>query len=83
MAKVELNNGMTVDALTFVKSNLEDYIERSRKLIEKLGREAYIETRESKRHRNDLVQLKNMIYSLSLDLEDLPIRKYKQNIGRR
>ena len=69
MAKVELNNGMTVDALTLVKSNLKDYMELSRKLIEKAGQPE---------HLNDLVALQNVIYFLSLDLEDLPIRKYKQ-----
>ena len=69
MAKVELNNGMTVDALTLVKSNLENYMELSRKLIEKASQPE---------HRDDLVALKNVIYFLSLDLEDLPIRKYKQ-----
>jgi hypothetical protein len=70
MAKVELNNGMVVDALTLVKSNLNDYMERSRKLIEKA---------DQPEHRDELVMLQNMIYFLSLDLEDLPIRKYKQS----
>ena len=69
MPKVELNNGMVVDALTLVKSNLNDYMERSRKLIEKA---------DQPEHRDELVMLQNMIYFLSLDLEDLPIRKYKQ-----
>ena len=70
MPKVELNNGMVVDALTLVKSNLNDYMERSRKLIEKA---------DQPEHRDELVMLQNMIYFLSLDLEDLPIRKYKQS----
>ena len=69
MAKVKLNNGLTVDALTLVKSNLKDYMERSRKFIEKADQPA---------HRDELVMLQNMIYCLSLDLEELPIRQYKQ-----
>ena len=70
MAKVKLNNGLTVDALTLVNSNLRDYMEQSRKLIAN----AYIQPD----HRDDLVKLQNIIYCLSLDLKDLPIRKYKQ-----
>jgi len=72
MAKVKLNNGLTVDALTLVKSNLNDYMERSRKFIEKADQEV------DPAHRDELVMLQNMIYCLSLDLEDLPIRQYKQ-----
>jgi len=70
MAKVELNNGLTVDALTLVNSNLRDYMEQSRKLI------ANADIQPD--HRDDLVRLQNIIYFLSLDLKDLPIRKYKQ-----
>ena len=73
MAKVVLNNGMTVDALTLVKSNLRDYMEQSRRLIE---------TADSQpEHQRDLVMLENMIHFLLLDLKDLPIRKYKQKGG--
>ena len=70
MAKVELNNGLTVDALTLVNSNLRDYMEQSRKLI------ANADIQPD--HRDDLVRLQNIIYFLTLDLKDLPIRKYKQ-----
>ena len=69
MAKVVLNNGLNVDALVLVKANLRDYMEHSRTLIEKA---------DQPEHRNDLVQLQNIIYFLSLDLQKLPVRKYKQ-----
>ena len=73
MAKVKLDTGMTVDALTLVKANLNDYMERSRRMIDKA--EAKSE------HRNDLIMLKNMIYFLSLDLKDIPTRRYKQQLS--
>ena len=73
MAKVKLDTGMTVDALTLVKANLNDYFERSRRMIDKA--EAKSE------HRNDLIMLKNMIYFLSLDLKDIPTRRYKQQLS--
>ena len=73
MAKVILNNGMAVDALTLVKSNLRDYMERSCRLIENADSQP--------EHQRDLVMLKNMIHFLLLDLKDLPIRKYKQKGG--
>jgi hypothetical protein len=72
MAKVVLNNGLNVDALVLVKANLRDYMERSRSLIEKA------EKADQPEHRDELVMLQNMIYFLSLDLQSLPVRKYKQ-----
>ena len=72
MAKVVLNNGLNVDALVLVKANLRDYMERSRSLIEKA------EKADPPEHRDELVMLQNMIYFLSLDLQNLPVRKYKQ-----
>jgi len=75
MAKVVLNNGIKVDALVLVKTNLREYMEQSGGLIEKA------EKANQPEHRAELVKLQNIIYFLSLDLEDLPIRKYKQNRG--
>ena len=72
MAKVVLDSGITVDALVLVKANLRDYMERSRACIENA------EKADKPEHRNELVMLQNMVYALSLDLENLPIRKYKQ-----
>ena len=75
MAKVVLNNGINVDALVMVKANLSEYMERSRSLIgeaEKYGLPV---------HRDELVKLQNIIHFLSLDIENLPVRKYKQNRG--
>jgi len=72
MAKVVLDSGITVDALVLVKANLRDYMNHSRGLIEKA------EKANQPEHRNELVMLQNMVYALSLDLENLPIRKYKQ-----
>ena len=72
MAKVVLDSGITIDALVLVKANLRDYMDRSRVCIEKA------EKADQPEHRNELVMLQNMVYALSLDLENLPIRKYKQ-----
>ena len=72
MAKVVLNNGLNVDALVLVKANLRQFMDESRKLVEKAEKSGDIE------HRFDLVRLRNMIYFLSLDLQNLPVRKYKQ-----
>jgi len=75
MAKIVLNNGINVDALVLVKANLRDYIEHSRNLIEES------EKYDLPINRAELIRLQNIIHSLSLDLENLPIRKYKQNRG--
>ena len=73
MAKVVLNNGMNVDALVLVKANLRQFLDESRKLVNKAEKAGELE------HRFDLVMLRNMMYGLMLDLEELPVRKYKQN----
>jgi hypothetical protein len=70
MAKVTLNNGLIVDALTLVKANLRDYMEHSESMMKK--------AESLTQHKKDLIKLHNMMYFLSLDLENLPIREYKQ-----
>jgi ribosomal protein S12 len=75
MAKVILNNGINVDALVMVKANLREYMEHSRNLIEES------EKYDLPVNRAELIKLQNIIHFLSLDIENLPVRKYKQNRG--
>ena len=75
MAKVALNNGINVDALVLVKANLSQFLEESRNLIEEA------EKYNLPVDRAEVVRLRTMIYCLKLDLENLPVRKYKQNRG--
>ena len=77
MAKVTLNNGAVVDGLTLVRSNLKDYMERSKRAL------ASIENWSNPIHPNngvyaDIVALQNIIYFISLDVADMPVRNYKQ-----
>ena len=71
MAKVTLEDGRVDDALYVVQSNLRDYMEQARRL----GEEAKNGTEE---HRRAVGQLKNYLYFLSLTVESLPKKTYRQ-----
>ena len=73
MAKVTLENGLVVDALVLLKSNIKDYLEDARKLHDKAR-----ESQATPEHIGDIGRLRNHLYFLSLTVADLPIRKYKQ-----
>ena len=71
MAKVTLEDGRVIDALALVESNIRDYMQLANRLVE----ESKDGTRE---HRRAVMALKNCLFSLSLTLEKLPKRTYKQ-----
>lgn len=72
MVKVVLDNGMVVDGLELVKSNLRDYRELARRLVHEA------EEHGSQDHRDAVVSLSNCLYFLSETVADWPVRKYKQ-----
>jgi len=72
MARVELENGLVVDALVLIRSNLRDYLFEARRLV------AQAEEQGTKEHRDAVVRLSNCLYFLAETVADLPIRKYKQ-----
>ena len=72
MAKVTLENGLVIDALALIRSNLRDYMEEARRLVSEA------EEHGTKEHRNAVVRLSNCLYFLSETVADLPTRKYKQ-----
>ena len=71
MAKVTLEDGRVIDALALVESKIRDYMQLADRLVE----ESKDGTRE---HRRAVMTLKNCLYFLSLTVEELPKRTYKQ-----
>ena len=71
MVKVTLEDGRVIDALTLIESNIRDY----RKVADRLVEESKDGTRE---HRGAVQTLANKLYFLSLLLDELPKRTYKQ-----
>ena len=72
MAKVTLENGLVVDALVLIRSNLRDYMEEAHRLVNEA------EEHGTEEHRDAVVRLSNCLYFLSEAVADFPIRKYKQ-----
>ena len=72
MAKVTLDNGIVIDALALIRSNLRDYMYEAGRLV----REA--EEHGTREHRDAVVSLSNCLFFLSETVADLPTRRYKQ-----
>ena len=71
MGKVKLEDGRVVDALALLESNTRDYMQVARRLVQ----ESKDGTSE---HQSAVQQLSNCLYFLSLTLEELPKKTYKQ-----
>ncbi len=72
MAKVTLENGLVVDALVLIQSNLRDYMVEARRLVSEA------EEHGTQEHRNAVVRLSNCLSFLAEAVAHLPTRKYKQ-----
>ena len=71
MAKVTLEDGRVIDALTLIQSNIRDYMHVASRLLE--------ESKDGTREHRDAVQtLTNYLYFLSLTVNELPKTTYKQ-----